>query len=177
MRVTRRAAGGFAMIEVLASLLIASVGLIALVALQARAAAFELEASQRSQALVLLQDMAERLSANRPRAADYVAVDLGTGAPFECAALPTLAQRDLCEWSERLRGAGVRRDGRDAGAMIGARGCVAQDGAARWVITVAWQGDVPSAPPATACGRGAYGDESLRRAVSTVVRVADLTAP
>jgi type IV pilus assembly protein PilV len=164
------------MIEVLVSLLIAAAGAFALAGLQGRAAAMELEANQRAQALVLLQDMAERIAANRRRAADYVAADVGIGARQDCAVQPTVAARDLCEWDLRLRGASIARSGRDVGAMIGARGCVADSGAGAFVVSVAWQGTTPGAAPAAACGRDAYGDEALRRTVSTVVRVADLTA-
>jgi Tfp pilus assembly protein PilV len=46
-----RAQSGFAMMEVLASLLVASFGVVALAGLQSRAASVELEANQRAQAL------------------------------------------------------------------------------------------------------------------------------
>jgi type IV pilus assembly protein PilV len=59
---------------------------------------------------------------------------------------------------------------------IGARGCVSALTVSQYVVTVAWQGDMPSAAPASPCGQGAYGAESLRRAVSTVVQMADLEA-
>jgi type IV pilus assembly protein PilV len=178
-----RAQPGFAMLEVLASLLVASVGVVALAGLQSRAASVELEANQRAQALVLLQDMSERLSANRRNASAYVladAPDLGTPDPsgIDCATLEgDRALQDRCEWSARLRGAGVSQGARNVGAMIGARGCIASPQASSYVITVVWQGDRPSAIPASVCGQGAYGDESMRRAVSTMVQVADLEAP
>jgi type IV pilus assembly protein PilV len=168
--------GGFAMLEVLVSLLLAAFAVVAMAGLQGRASAVELEANQRSQALVLVQDMAERIAANRLRAADYVIDDLGLGPVAECAGAATLAERDACEWGNRLRGASTSRAGRDVGAMIGARGCVAFVGDARYVVTVAWQGAMPGAAPSAPCGRGQYGDESLRRAVSTLVRIADLQA-
>jgi type IV pilus assembly protein PilV len=167
---------GIAMFEVLLSLLLASVGVVAMAGLHGRAASMELEANQRTQALVLLQDMAERLASNRAQAPAYVADGLGLAPAGDCAIGATLADRDLCEWSERLRGAAVVRGDRDVGAMIGARGCVSIAADARFTITVAWQGVVPGAGPGAACGRGAFGDEALRRAVSTVVRIADLEA-
>jgi type IV pilus assembly protein PilV len=164
------------MIEVLVSLLVATLGVVALAGLQGRSASMELEANQRAQALVLLQDMAERIGANRVQAHAYVGADVGTGAAVPCAGLASLAQRDACEWGNRLRGASTARAGRDIGAMIGARGCVAAAGASSYVVTVAWQGVVAGAAPASVCGRNAFGDEAMRRSVSTVVLIADLIA-
>jgi type IV pilus assembly protein PilV len=168
---------GFALIEILVSLLIAAFGLVAMAGLQTRAAAMELEANQRAQALVLLQDMAERIGSNRSQASAYVGNNFGMSAAQQaCDSLSSLAAQDVCTWSERLRGASVVRGGRNIGAMIGARGCVSALTVSQYVVTVAWQGDMPSAAPASPCGQGAYGAESLRRAVSTVVQMADLEA-
>lgn len=164
------------MFEVLVSLLLVSAGVVAMAGLHGRAASIELEANQRTQALVLLQDLSERIASNRRQGLAYVADGLGLAPAGDCAGAATLAARDLCEWSERLRGASVTRGDRGTGAMIGARGCVAVAGDARFVITVAWQGILPGAAPGAGCGRGAFGDEALRRAVSTVVRIADLEA-
>jgi len=164
------------------SLLVAAFGVVALAGLQSRAASVELEANQRAQALVLLQDMSERLSANRRNASAYVVsgTDLGTPdtSATVCAALASnRALQDRCEWSARLRGAGVMVGSRNVGAMIGARGCIESPQASTYIITVSWQGDRSSAVPTSTCGQGAYGNESLRRSVSTVVQVADLEAP
>lgn len=172
-----RRQGGFALIEILVSLLVAAFGVVALAGLQTRAAAMELESNQRAQALVLLQDMSERIVANRAQAASYAGVDLGLlPATQSCATLPTLAQQDLCDWSERLRGAAVVRGSRNVGAMIGARGCVTALSPSQYVVSIAWQAEMPSSTPASACGRGAFGSETLRRAVSTVIQIADLEA-
>ena len=172
-----RGQDGFALIEILVSLLVAAFGVVALAGLQTRAAAMELESNQRAQALVLLQDMAERIVANRVQATAYAGVDLGlVPATQSCASLPTLAAQDLCDWSERLRGAAVVRGSRNVGAMIGARGCVTALSPSQYVVSIAWQAEMPSSTPASACGRGAFGNENLRRAVSTVIQIADLEA-
>lgn len=182
-RASCRQQAGVAMIEVLASLLVAAFGVVALAGLQSRAASVELEANQRAQALVLLQDMSERLSANRRNAAAYVVsggADLGVPdtSGTDCSTLASdRALQDRCEWSARLRGAGVLLGTRNVGSMIGARGCIESPQASVYVITVAWQGDRASAAPTSSCGQGAYGNESLRRSVSTLVQVADLEAP
>jgi len=180
---TRQSQRGVAMIEILASLLVAAFGVVAMAGLQTRAASVELEANQRAQALVLLQDMAERLSANRRNAANYVvqgAPDLGAPdtSGIDCSSLTSdRALQDRCEWSARLRGAGVVLGERNIGAMIGARGCIESPQPSVYVIAVAWQGDRPSSIPVSSCGQSAYGPDNLRRTLSTVVQVADLEAP
>ena len=57
--------GGTTMMEVLVSIVIVVIGLLGLAGLQSRASVSEMEAFQRAQALVLLQDMVDRINANR----------------------------------------------------------------------------------------------------------------
>ena len=46
-----------------------------------------------------------------------------------------------------------------------------------YVLSVAWQGLLESsAPPGLKCAIDLYGGEARRRAVSTIVRLADLTS-
>ena len=63
---------GTGLIEVLVTLVIIALGLVGVVGLQARMQLSEMEAFQRSQALLLLNDMASRISVNRSNAAVYV---------------------------------------------------------------------------------------------------------
>src|SRR5688572_24195679 len=64
---------GFTMLEVLVSLLIAVVGLLGLLGLQTQAQVSEFESYQRAQALVLANDMVDRIAFNRGTdAAGYV---------------------------------------------------------------------------------------------------------
>src|SRR5947207_126816 len=62
---------GFTMIEVLVSLVITVFGLLGLVGIQAFAHQAELESYQRAQALVLMNDMVERINSNRASAGCY----------------------------------------------------------------------------------------------------------
>lgn len=180
-RLACRRQQGFSMIEVLVTLVILLFGLLGLVGLQSRAQLAETESYQRTQALVLLRDIAERLSANRPSAGAYVfgvGVPLGNGSTKNCAAPATQADIDLCQWDAALKGAAETTGGACAlngsnciGAMIGARGCITSTGTDQYLIQVAWQGMVRTAAPpgSVACGSGSYSDESQRRAVTTVV--------
>jgi type IV pilus assembly protein PilV len=172
---------GFLMIEVLITMFVLLIGLIGLAGLQARAQQVENESYQRVQALMLLRDMADRINANRALAASYVTGSpLGTGSSISCTAPTTTLEIDQCEWHTALLGAAETSGGANVGAMLNARGCVSNLTASPngpYLVQVVWQGLVPSgAPPASVtCGSGSYGDESLRRAVTTVVQIGDLT--
>ncbi|MHB1054222.1 MAG: type IV pilus modification protein PilV, partial [Thiobacillus sp.] len=62
---------GTSLLEVLVTILILAIGLLGLAGLQARLQVSEMESYQRSQALILLDDMASRIAANRPNALSY----------------------------------------------------------------------------------------------------------
>jgi type IV pilus assembly protein PilV len=178
-------AGGFSLLEVLITIVVIAIGLLGLAGLQTRLQVSEMEAYQRSQALMLLQDMADRVAANRANAADYVAFSpLGTGDSQDtnCAGLSGAAL-DACEWSNSLKGAGETVDGSNVGAMVGGRGCIQVVALDEYLITVAWQGLTPiSAPPSSVdCGAGLYGaadtpcaNDLCRRVVTTIVRIGSL---
>ena len=170
---------GTTMVEILVSIIIVVLGLLGLAGLQSRAAVSEMEAFQRAQAIVLAQDMADRISANR-RAAEtdlYVTpTPLGTGTPAALCGALNGVERDHCEWNRALLGAAEEAPGGvKVGAMIGARGCVQNLGTTmprQYLVSVVWQGLVATKEPgATLCGQGEYGDEKTRRAITTVVSI------
>jgi type IV pilus assembly protein PilV len=174
---TRAAAArqhGTSMIEVLVAIVIVIIGLLGLAGLQARVNLAEMESFQRAQAIVLLQDMVDRINANLKNSMAYVTGGVGTGTPvMNCAALAG-APLDLCEWHNALLGAAETQGGSQVGAMIGARGCITNIDPAmprKFLVSVVWQGINPTlAPAATNCGAGSYGNDATRRAlVSTVV--------
>jgi type IV pilus assembly protein PilV len=181
---------GAAMMEILVSILITAFGLLALAGLQTKMNSALMESFQRAQALTLVQDMTQRLQANRDQNTGYItasAVGNDGSDPVPCAA-GTRAQIDLCEWSNALKGAAERaatNPDKGVGAMIGARGCVEQlqppnpalgiCQPGRYRVTVVWQGMNSTVAPAVACGQNQYGDETLRKAVSTHVVIPLLT--
>jgi len=166
------------MLEVLVTILILTVGMLGLAALQGKAHTSELESYQRGQALILLQDISSRMENNTGAAASYVtaASGLGTGATDAavCTTLATRAAIDLCEWSKALKGSSEKKGTTKQGAMIDGRGCVATSGTNAYLISVVWQGLNTTAAPATACGKDLYDSETTRRAVTMTVRVPDL---
>jgi type IV pilus assembly protein PilV len=187
---------GFTLLEVLIAILVLLFGLLGLAGVQVRTTQAEFESYQRKQALILLQDMVDRMQANRLRAACYALTD-ATGSPYVGAGhgtLPTcgtgtgtdelVAQNDLLAWSSALLGAAETSGGacntttgaNCIGAMIGARGCIVPNGANLYTVTVAWQGMAPTAAPPVAltCATGLYGNEASRRVVSATVQVSTL---
>lgn len=174
------------LIEVLVTIVILAVGLLGIAGLQSRLQVSEMESYQRAQALILLNDMANRLASNRNDANGYVtgvATPLGVG--MTCPTDETTrVQVDRKEWCNALQGAAETSGGGKVGAMLGGRGCVEALGSGQYLITVAWQGLTPiTAPPASvACGANSYDGPSgstcsndlCRRVVTTIVRVANL---
>ena len=185
---------GVSLIEVLIAMVILAIGLLGLVGLQGRLHVTQVESYQRAQALILLQDMANRIALNRNQAADYVTdvEPIGTGMAGGACPLEndTRVERDVREWCQFLIGASETLDDDAVGGMIGGRGCINEIGTDEYLITVAWQGMAPStAPPVPVdgdiepCGEGEYDgpvgspcvDDLCRRIVTTVVRISDLT--
>jgi type IV pilus assembly protein PilV len=191
---------GMALIEVLVSLVILSVGLLGLAGVSNRASVSEMESYQRVQALELVQDMANRLNANRQVATCYsngtTGIKLGgsnTTIPA-CAATgssvqqQTQAAADLAAWRDLVNGQSEIQSGSKIGAMVGALGCITLDQTIviggntvnTYLIAVSWQGLAKTAAPLKAgsafpCGNGAYGDETLHRVVTTKVQIGVLS--
>lgn len=168
----RSHSAGFTLLEALISMLIIALGLLGLAGLQIRMQQAEFESYQRSQALILLHDMAERIQSQPVAAKNCFALTtntsdgtpyLGTGvtAPTGCtsggtAADNTFADASIAEWHNLLRGAAETKSGTAVGAMIGARGCVTYSttselpgllGTGVYTVMVAWQGQSNTAAP------------------------------
>ncbi|MBK7471311.1 MAG: type IV pilus modification protein PilV [Betaproteobacteria bacterium] len=101
---------GFLLLEVLITIVLVGIGLLGLAGLQARTAVMEMEAYQRTQALILAQDMAERIAANKAEAAHYAGDGYGAGGTADCGSAGGYAY-DLCTWGNALRGATEIRNG------------------------------------------------------------------
>jgi len=182
---------GFGLIETLVTLIVLLVGLLGLVGLLLATQRAEAETYQRAQALVLMQDMVDRINANRTAAGCYaVTTDTTNGVPYlgtGAGAIPscslstvqayTLANSDLTAWNGLLAGAAEVSGTNNVGAMIGARGCVSFDPVSGvYMVSVAWQGKTQTTAPVAglACGKGLYGNENQRRVVSATLQIANL---
>lgn len=199
MSVTRRQAatpgsqGGALLIEILVTIIIVVIGAMGLMQMQGRLQKSEVESYQRTQAMILLSDMASRLAANRGDAASYVTTDLdpaflgGLATELDCSTLntgtPTLQEDDFAQWCDAMQGAAETQGTSSVGAMVGGRGCVQPFGTDQYLVTVVWQGLTPiAAPPASiTCGAGLYNlgppaclNDLCRRYVTTLVSMARL---
>ncbi len=192
------------MIEVLVTLIILLIGLLGLAGLMVQSQRSEMESYQRAQALVLLQDMAGRINANRKVASCYAyTTNAANGTPYlgvgstttpTCTAGTTAqntrAVQDMTAWNQLLTGSAETSGGSNVGAMVGARGCVSYGGSGTevldkngvaiagsgiYTIAVAWQGLGNTAIATPNCAQGLYGNEAQRRVVSLTLRMASLT--
>lgn len=182
----RRAQRGTTMIEVLVTVVVLAVGLLGLAGLQSRMQLSEMESYQRAQALLLLDDMANRIATNRNSAASYVTGTANPlGADMTCPTTTgTEKEKDFSEWCRALQGAGEASGVNRVGAMVGGRGCVEDLGGGAYLVTVAWQGMTPIFAPkdSVACGKNSYdgvsgsqcANDLCRRALTTIVRIATL---
>ncbi len=96
--------GGFSLIEVLVALVVLSVGLLGLAALQSTATQFNASAYVRSQATILAYDMADRIRANRQAALSGAYTSPYPGVLPTCTpvAAGTVVQEDLGAWRRAL---------------------------------------------------------------------------
>ncbi len=147
---------GALLIEVLVAILICAFGLLGFAGMQARAASSEFEGFQRSQALVLVEDMVSRMNANRAHAGEYVSGGLiGEGDLVDCSGLAAAAL-DLCEWGNLIRGSAERRGGSGIGAMLSARGCITRAPTRTTATSSASPAGVMPTPGADTLGAGRH---------------------
>jgi type IV pilus assembly protein PilV len=143
-----RQSRGFALLEVLITIVIVAFGLLGLLGMQSKMELAEVEAYQRAQATLLVSDMADRMRSSPFAACSAGATTiaqknqcmalrlqayltsgtLGTGdsQPSDCSGLGVGAALDECQWSNALKGVAETKASADVGAMTGARGCVEQ---------------------------------------------------
>ncbi len=168
---------GTSLLEVLVTIVILTFGLLGLAGLQMKTRMVEMESYQRSQAMIVLNDMVNRFQMSRNNPAGFITGSvIGGGSMVTCAG-KTGAAFDLCEWGNTLRGAAESSGSTNLGAMIGARGCITQiqapvttAGACApgiYEITVAWQGMFKTAASKNTCAQDVgYGDDAMRRTIS-----------
>lgn len=185
LKLKRRTQAGTSLLEVLLTCIVIAFGLLGLAKLQSKIQLAQVESYQRVQATLLLTDISERIAnADRTVAANYVSTDFfGTddAQPISCTAVALGVARDLCEWSNALKGAAEKKASTNVGAMNGARGCITQiqasdstTGVCRpgiYQISVAWQGRHKTIAPNDTCGSQLYGEETYRRVISTQITV------
>jgi len=180
---------GLLLLEVAISLVIIALGAFSLLGLNMVVQESQQDAYHRAQALILLNDMVERINANRYSAGCFAfTTDTTAGQPYlgvvdayhatpSCAlgANPAGATRAMSIWDQLLQGAAEIKSGTSIGAVPSARGCVSLDATTgTYTIAVSWQGQRDLFTPSVACGKDQYGSESKRRVVWTTLQIANL---
>lgn len=115
----RRAQSGFTLVEALVTFLILAIGLLGLAGLQAKGLQFDNSAYQRTQAVLLLNDIADRMRANltTARASSYTvafgdAVSSSANCSTSACSTATMAKYDLTQWKIALARLLPRGDGK-----------------------------------------------------------------
>lgn len=176
---------GFSLIEILVTVSILAVGLLGLAGLQLRALNAERESYARGQALMLVDEMAERIVINKSNAAagEYGSADgYGAGSTVDCSS-PAGALVDLCDWNDAIQVGTVTVDAGSNETSIGTLhnpiGCVAWDAATSvYVVSVTWWAKEiisGASDPTLACDVSAI-PAGNRRTVIRTVRLATLGA-
>ena len=178
---------GVGLIEVLVTLVVFSLGMLSLAALQGVAKKANFDALQRTHASLMAYDLLERMRSNNQSLASYVnTADLGggtrstPGAPLGLAcndvSVPCtreqIAADDLTEWERILDGNMEMRGNEATGGLVGVTACIngpVLGGSGGYSVVIAWRGvTAMTNPPADPCGAGLgrYGDnDELRRVI------------
>ena len=195
MKTATRSAG-FALVESMVTVVVVAFGLLGVAGLVSRSFVTEVEAMQRAQAAMLMQDMVTRIEGNRGNAAAYVTGDSGitgyvsttvagvtTYSFASCNPAAPMVDQDRCAWGQLLAGGNERIDNANAGVLVGAMGCVYEIDAFNriYAVAIAWQGASPGAAPIVdnnfapaGCGRDQFGNENQRRLMTTLLRIGTL---
>ncbi len=175
--VSARRSNGAGLIEVLIATLVLSVGILGYVGLQLNAKRLNFEATQRTTATYLAQNLLERMRGNPNSLNEYVVADLDPGALTEptpnCTTATCtntqLADFDMWEWDQLLEGSTV------SGGLINPMACVTNTGNFL-TVTIVWQGktelDQTNAPD---CGNDNFPDGlDMRQWITLNTFVADV---
>lgn len=177
-----RRQAGVSLLEVMITVIVISVGLIGMAGLQVATKRAGFQATQRTLALALANDMMQRLTLNPVSLATYAtgSTPLGGGtiasAPTKClgtaaAAVCTSAQLaawDRWEWEQRIDGAStLNKDASNTnvGGLVSPKGCIVVNGTQVRVV-LNWRGLVAATDPAdanTSCGTWATADQPYRQ--------------
>lgn len=155
---------GFTLLEVLVTVFVTAIGLLTVAGLQAMSKKVNYDATQRTTATALAQDIIERMRANPGQLDLYKTTDATavssanacSGASAACT--PTqLAAQDLYQWGQALLGSQESVGSDKVGGLAAPTGCVS-GGSGLYIVTIVWRGVLPGDPPVsgetgyTTCG-------------------------
>jgi len=141
---SRKNAFGFTLIEILIALVILSIGLLGVASLQMQGLRNNQSAYLRSQASMLVYDMADRMRVNAARAitGDYDGFNTDTYTPADPACIDQAAgcsainqsRTDLFEWAQQIEGTGNA-----APLLPDARGTIVRGAGTLFTVSVVWK--------------------------------------
>lgn len=145
---------GFSLIEVLVTIFVVAIGLLAGAALQLMSKKTSYDAVQRTTAALLARDIAERMRANPTALSSYLNGGVtGMSQPAsDCSSADCspeqLAAADLWAWREALLGSAETADGQATGGLVSPEGCISAGAACgHYDIAIAWRGVTPLPEP------------------------------
>ncbi|WP_420467571.1 type IV pilus modification protein PilV [Panacagrimonas sp.] len=188
----RQKTGGFTLIEILIAMVVLSIGILGVTALQLVSKRNNVDAAQQAVAASLALEMVERMRANS--SSDALAAYV-TNAPVEIRANPPapepdcgtaggvcdpleLAVYDLAVWERSLAGADEKLGGDNTGGLLNPTACVdgPAGGSGTYTVSIAWRGGAAlpeddgvecGADAVDAGGQALYGDSGeYRRTIS-----------
>lgn len=177
---------GFGLIEVLITMLVLAVGMLAAASLELFSKRSNFDAAQRTAAANLAQDLLERMRSNPEGLIDYIpAAELGGGtlgsAPSTDCGDPAsdcnatdVANFDLWQWEQALDGAMEQTDGVATGGLVQPTACITgplAGGTGAYEVAIAWRGMNETTDPDTddcGAGSGNYGDNDTYRRVLVI---------
>lgn len=160
-------ASGFSLIEILVTVVIMAVGMLAMAAVQVMSKRANLESAQRTTATTLASDILERMRINASQLDNYTAsLPVGGGVRSvptkvcstsgnNCTAFE-LYEFDMYTWEQALMGAGeVNADGDKVGGLVNPTACIlttvpvgTTDRSGEYLIAIAWRGSTALSNPA-----------------------------
>ncbi len=195
-------ARGFTLIEVLVTMFVLAIGLLAVASLQAMSKKLHYDAIQRTSAGALAQSMVESMRGNPAHLDAYLTTDasqlsLNTDCAQTICSEAQLASYDLYRWNREMQGVETQSGSDSAGGLVNPTGCISKDGAlpGLYIIAIAWRGitglDPPDAddpsddPTRNTCGQGigryddplaSGNDDRMRRIVLINAYISDPNA-
>lgn len=166
----RKHCRGTGLIEVMVTVVVLSIGLLGIAALQVQSKRSNFEAIQRTTATMLAHAIIERMRANASALGTYLTEgdEVGgesiTSEPSpDCssgyACTPSqLAQHDVWEWEQAIDGVSEMAGSNNTGGLVSPTACLSGPGGAgsgTYTISIAWRGQNSLANPSSStCGEG-----------------------
>lgn len=168
MNSMKKSQQGIGLIELLIALVVLAVGMLGMASMEIQGKRLAFDASQRSQAVALANDMLERMRGNPTAIANYVVNNIG-GESISSEPSPNcksasctaaqLAAHDLWEWEQALDGAAETRTDSGGnviktGGLDSPRACITNTNGYVELVIV-WKGrDEANNPTGSTCGEG-----------------------